>query len=65
MVEHSMDLEIDGNAALVTALSSGLGTASAKALAREVELAFFSSSKSSDINGAAIPIDGGATGANP
>lgn len=30
-----MDLEIDGNAALVTASSSGLGKASAKALARE------------------------------
>lgn len=30
-----MDLEIDGNAALVTASSSGLGLASAKALARE------------------------------
>ena len=30
-----MDLEIDGNAALVTASSSGLGKASARALARE------------------------------
>lgn len=30
-----MDLQIDGNAALVTASSSGLGKASAKALARE------------------------------
>ena len=30
-----MDLEIDGNAALVSASSSGLGKASAKALARE------------------------------
>jgi 3-oxoacyl-[acyl-carrier protein] reductase len=30
-----MDLELDGNAALVTASSSGLGKASAKALARE------------------------------
>ncbi|MFC6963413.1 SDR family oxidoreductase [Halocatena marina] len=30
-----MDLEIDGNAALVTASSSGLGKASAKALARD------------------------------
>lgn len=30
-----MDLEIDGNAALLTASSSGLGKASAKALARE------------------------------
>ncbi|MFB6070689.1 MAG: SDR family oxidoreductase [Halanaeroarchaeum sp.] len=30
-----MDLDIDGNAALVTASSSGLGKASAKALARE------------------------------
>ncbi|MCQ4333780.1 SDR family oxidoreductase [Natronomonas sp. F2-12] len=30
-----MDLEIDGNAALVTASSSGLGRASAKALARD------------------------------
>ncbi|MFA9518562.1 SDR family oxidoreductase [Halopenitus sp. H-Gu1] len=30
-----MDLQIDGNAALVTASSSGLGRASAKALARE------------------------------
>lgn len=32
---HVMDLQIDGNAALVTASSSGLGKASAKALARE------------------------------
>ena len=30
-----MDLQLDGNAALVTASSSGLGTASATALARE------------------------------
>ena len=33
--ETDMDLEIDGNAALVTASSSGLGKASAKALAAE------------------------------
>lgn len=57
MVEHSMDLGIDGNAALVTASSSGLGKASAKVLARDGPTVVS--------NGAAIPIDGGVTGANP
>lgn len=52
-----MDLRIDGNAALVAASSSGLGKASAKALTRDGPTVVS--------NGIAIPIDGGATGANP
>lgn len=52
-----MDLGTGGNAAFVTASSSGLGKASTKALARDGPTVVS--------NGAAIPIDGGATGANP
>lgn len=65
-----MDLGIDSDAALVTASSSGLGKASAKALARDGvdvgingrdEVAYLSSERFSFVTGIALPVEGGTS----
>ena len=57
-----MDLQIDGNAALVTASSSGLGKASAKALAREGANVVINGRDEDRLAEARAEIEGVATG---